>query len=110
MNRMKRMVEVLELFWVDILIGIILLILVDDIRWFLFFLFLELLYIVRMHTEYLRKMRRIFQISNEIQLLTITRKLKITDDEKDIVMNDVKKDIGPKKWGEIEKELKDLLS
>ena len=81
---------------------------VDDIRWFLFFLFVELLFVVTTHADYLRKMIRVFQVSNEIKLLAVTRKLKVTEDEISIVSDDVKRTIGENRWAQIEKELQDL--
>jgi hypothetical protein len=63
------------------LIGIIILFAVEDIRWFLFYLLIILLITSERRTDYLRKLARAYQVMNEGKLVSIIRKLGITDEE-----------------------------
>lgn len=96
-------------YWLEILLGAFILLAADDIRWFLFYLFLVLILMVSRTSDHLRKLMRVFQIGNEIKMLAVIRKLKITDDEISIVADDAQAKMGEAKWKEIEKELSDLI-
>lgn len=95
--------------WVEIVVGVLILINADDIRWFYFYLMLITVWAVFRMGDYLRKMIRMYQISNEIKILTIIRKLKITEDEISIVTDNEREKMGEKKWTELEKELAELM-
>lgn len=106
---MNKIVRNLTSHWVIILLGLFLVLAFEDISWFLFFLFLVFLHISTEYAEYHRKLMRVFHLTDEIKLLAIQRKLKISDDEISIVEESVKKDVfGEKRWKDFEKELKEI--
>jgi|SRR5215472_5798134 len=94
----------LAAYWGDLLIGALVL-QFADLRWFLFFLLIELLFV----SDHLRKILRVFQSVNDIRFMAIIRKLKISDDDLSIVTDSMKMTTDEKKWNELEKEMKDLL-
>lgn len=96
-------------FIVEIVLGIIILFSFDSSKWFLLYFFIVFLVSVARQFDYIRKQVRIYQIFNEIKVLTIIRKLKITDDEISIVADSERQKVGEKRWKEIEKELGELL-
>jgi hypothetical protein len=87
-----------------LLTGAFLLILVEDPRWFLFFLLFEMLFFV----DYLRKLIRVFQAVNDVRLIAIIRKLKISDEDLEIVTDSMKATVGEIKWNQFEKELQEI--
>jgi hypothetical protein len=105
---MKEFIRIVFGYWLEVLIAIILLYSTEDIRLFLLFFFIFSIILFTKHIDYLRKLIRVFQVANEIKLITIIRKLKITEDEISIVTEDEKKKMGSKKWEEIEKDFLDL--
>lgn len=105
---MKEIIKIVLGFWLEIILGILILFNADDIRWFLLYFFVIFLIVSARQTDYIRKLVRVFQVFNEIKLLAIIRKLKITDDEISIVADGEKRNMGEEKWKEIEKEFNDL--
>lgn len=104
---MKQSLKILIKYWAEIVLGIII-INIDDLRWFIFYFFIIFILIIEKHTDFLRKLVRVFQVFNEVKLLSIVRKLKISDDEISIVMENEKKEIGIEAWAEIEKDFRDI--
>lgn len=102
-------IRILLKVWLEILLAIIILYWADNLQLFLLYSFVVILFTIWRLTNYLRKMVRVYQIFNEIKILSIIRKLKITDDEISIVMEGEKNKIGKDKWNEIENEFKELL-
>ena len=72
------------------------------------YFFLIFLIVSAKQLDYLRKLIRVFQVVNEIKILAIIRKLKITQDDLSIVAESQKSELGKEKWDEIEKEFDDL--
>ncbi len=106
---MSERINIIVKFWVEILIGVLILFNADDIRWFLLYLLVLLLITLTLYVEYIRKLIRSFQVFNELKLIAIMRKLKVSADEMDIVFEDEKKNMG-QKWNEIEKEFNELTN
>lgn len=96
-----------KLFLLEFLIGLSILFTLD-LRWFLLYFLFLFLTIPYQQADYLRKLIRVFQIHNEIRLLAITRKLKISDEELSIVLDSQRKKIGEEKWKEVENELNEI--
>ena len=106
---MRDLLSIILKFWIEILIGLIILYGFDDLKLFLFYFFILFIVLVYRHMDYLRKLIRLANISSEIKALTILRKLKTTNDEILIVTEEEKRKIGEEKWKQIEKELEDLI-
>lgn len=77
---MKR-IKSLLVGWLEILVGGLILIFVPDIRWFLFYLLIVVLMTSVMRADYLRKVVRVFQVENEVNLASIIKKLNISESE-----------------------------
>ncbi len=78
---MKKIFKTLLGYWFEILAGGAILLFVEDIRWFLFYLLIILLLTSERRTDYLRKLIRVFQVTNEGKLMGIIKKLNITTEE-----------------------------
>jgi hypothetical protein len=61
--------------------GIIILLATDDIRWFLFYFLIIFLVSSELRIDYIRKLVRVYQVMNEGKLISIIRKLGITNEE-----------------------------
>ena len=107
---MKNPIKILSEFWLEVLLGTLILFCANNIRWFLLYFFILFLILIERQYDYLRKLTRFYQLSNEIKLLTIIRKLKITDDEMSIVANNEIKNVDKKVWEEFQKEYDDLIN
>jgi len=80
-------------FITEVLLIIILLFYTDDIRYF-FLYFLIVFYInAAIWGNYLRKLITVFQLRNEIKLLSITRKLEISDEEGQVISDEVENNL-----------------
>ncbi|MCL4405392.1 MAG: hypothetical protein M1361_01845 [Patescibacteria group bacterium] len=77
---MKRLKSLLVV-WLEILVGGLILIFVPDIRWFLFYLLVIVLMTSVMRADYLRKVVRVFQVENGVNLASIAKKLNISEAE-----------------------------
>lgn len=95
---------------IEVIIGFCILVFSEDIKWFLFYSFCFLLFVIVRLGEYLRKMIRVFQVMNEIKLIAIVRKLNISNEEAQKVADEVRQKTGEEKWRVIEKEFVELTS
>ena len=93
------MIKTLKAFAGDIIIGAVILYFFN-IKLFLLFLFIEVIILL----ENIRRLVRVFQFCNEIKILAVIRKLKITEDEISIVMEGEKRNMGDAKWKDLEGE------
>lgn len=107
--KIKEVVKILLSYWLEIIVGILILFIPDSIRWFLLYFFVIFLVVSVSLIEYLRKLILAFQVANEIKLLATIRKLKITEDELSIVIDSEKMRVGEETWREMEKELNSLI-
>ena len=76
-----KIIKILLGYWLEILVGGLILIFVPDIRWFLFYLLVILLLSSALLIDSLRKIIRIYQVANEGKLMGIIKKLNITPEE-----------------------------
>jgi hypothetical protein len=100
----SKLPRFLVTYFAELLIGALLLTFAD-LRWFLFFLLIELLLL----SDHLRKMIRVFQSVNDVRFMAIIRKLKISDDDLSIVTDSMKMKVDEQNWNQLEKEMQDLL-
>lgn len=78
---MDKMIKTLVGYWLEIVAGGAILVFANDIRWFLFYLLIILLLTSEKRTDYLRKLIRVYQVTNEGKLMGIIKKLKVTKEE-----------------------------
>lgn len=86
------------------IIGLVLIIFVDDIKWFLFYLFICLLFIssqISRQVEFNRKTLRVMRVGNDVKLLALAEALKVSRE-------DMKKIFSGMKQGATEKDLESL--
>lgn len=105
---MKLIIRTFFSHWLEILMGSVIILMIDNIRWFLFYFFIVFLITTFKALDYIRKLCRVHQFYNEVKMLAIIRKLKITDEELSIVVDSEKMNMGEIKWNELEKETNDL--
>lgn len=74
-------IKLLLRYWLEIGIGALLVLLAEDVRWFLFYAFVIVLWVTAHQIDYLRKVIRVFQTVNELKLLSIMQRLGITQEE-----------------------------
>ncbi len=98
----------LKSFWIEILIGAILLFAVDDIRWFLFYFLVIVLATIHYKAEYLRKLIRVFQVVNEGKLLGIIKKLNISEEELQDIGDSVEANLTEKQLKSLYKDMEDI--
>jgi hypothetical protein len=102
----KRTATIGLAFEVALAIGLIFY--VDDIRWF-FVYFLIVSYFNAMYWgNYLRKLIRVFQVMNEIKLLSIIKKLKITNEEGQEISDEVESQLTDEQRASLHKDMDDL--
>lgn len=79
-----------------------------SLNWFLVYAFMVLLINMDRHTDFIRKLTRVFQVSNQIRLNAIQYKLKITDEEIKKVTEDTLKELSESQRLELDKDFADL--
>lgn len=76
-----KIVKAIGKYWLEILIGGLILIFVQDIRWFLFYFLIVFIFIVRVLVDFLKAQISVFRTENEIKLSVINKKLNISEEE-----------------------------
>ena len=99
--------KTISIYWFALLLGFVAILI--DFRLFLFYAFVIIL--VNEHTkiDYLRKLIRIFQIFNEVKMISIIRKLGISEEEIKKVYDEEEKKWNEKQREEINKDLLDIM-
>ncbi len=103
--------ETLKTYFIDYIGAIIL-----EILLYIFFgvaglligLGLLVLYRIDAQANYLRKMIRSYQVFNDIRLMALMKKLKISTGEVKKIMDEQKEKISSAQWQQIEKDWKDI--
>lgn len=83
------MFKVIKSYIPEIVIGGI--ILYFDIKWFLFYAFVVILFYLVRNIDHLRKLIRFYNLTTEVKIISIQRKLGITPEEAKKVLEDQKK-------------------
>lgn len=96
------MFKILRGYWFEIIIGIICISI--DIKLFVFFFFIIYLISSEKRTDYLRKLIRVFHISNEVKIVSIMRKLEIEPSKAEEVFNEIQENMSIKAFDELEKD------
>ncbi len=103
---MRGLLRTIKNYWVEIILALLILVFSEGTsKPFLFFFFIVALNLV----DTLSRFVRVFQIANELKMLAIVRKLKISDEEMSIVLDGEKMKVGEDKWKQMEKEISLML-
>lgn len=105
---MKKILKTLLGYWFEILAGGAILLFVQDIKWFLFYLLIILLVTSEARTDYLRKLIRVFQVTNEGKLMSIIKKLDITQEELQELGNEFENNLTEQQRESLYKDMEDL--
>lgn len=105
---MKNIMKILLGYWFEILAGGAILVFIDDIKWFLFYLLIILLLTAEARTDYLRKLIRVFQVMNEGKLLGIIKKLDISAEELEEIGDNVENNLTEEQRKSLYKDMEDL--
>lgn len=95
-----------------ILIGLIV-ITADDIRWFLFYLLICLVFIsyyINRRVDYNRKMLRVFWVASDTKLLALAKKLGVTKEGIRRMLIEEKATWGEENWKSFKKDMSDVMS
>jgi len=104
---MKR-VKLLLRYWFEIGVGALLVWWVEDVRWFLFYAFVIVLWVTAYQTDYLRKLIRVFQTLNEMKLLGIMQRLGITPEEGQALGDEVESNLTEEQRRSLYQDMDDL--
>ena len=88
--------------------GMVLLFSTEDIRWFLLYFLVISLVTSERRTDYLRKLIRVFRVTNEGKLLAILKKLNITSDELQEIWDEVENNLTEDQRKSLFKDMDDL--
>lgn len=91
---------------VELIIGVILIYI--DFKYFLIWFFMMMLIIQHKNVEYLRKMMRVFQTANEVKIMAIIKKLNISKEEIDEIIEVNKKKVSKEGWESLEEDIADI--
>jgi len=80
----------------------------EDIRWFLLYFLVISLVTSERRTDYLRKLIRVFRVTNEGKLLAILKKLNITSDELQEIWDEVENNLTEDQRKSLFKDMDDL--
>lgn len=102
--------ETLKAIWIELALGFVIYLI--DFRFFVFYAFCSLVFIVVWNCNYLGKLIRVFNTGTEAKLIAIMKKLKMTDEEikryGEEYMNEQKELVGEKAWEGVEKDFRDI--
>lgn len=105
---MGKILKLLFSYWFEILAGGAILIFTEDIRWYLFYLLIILLLISEIHTDYLRKLIKVFQVTNEGKLMGIIKKLNVTEEELQKIGDEMENNLTEKQRKSLYQDMDDL--
>ena len=95
-----------------ILIGLIA-ITADDIRWFLFYLLICIVFIsyyINRRVDYNRKMLRVFWVACDTKLLALAKKLGVSKEDIKKILNEEKATWGEENWKSFKKDTSDVMN
>jgi len=92
----------------EIVVAIIIFALLD-LAGLLVYIYIVLLINIYIVTDYLRKLIKVFQVANEMKLVAITRKLKITNKEIVDIGEEVNRNLSKKQQADLEKDIRDIF-
>jgi len=105
---MNKIIKTLLGYWFEILAGGVILLFIEDTRWFLFYLLIILLLTSEIRTDYLRKLIKVFQVTNEGKLMGIIKKLNITNEELQEIGDEVENNLTEEQRESLYQDMDDL--
>ncbi len=81
-----------------------------DQRLFWLYFFIITMYLIDSRTDYLRKIIRVFQVFNETKIMTIMKKLNISEEEIKKTLEKTKESLSAEKWESLERDFKDITN
>lgn len=93
------------------IIGLALILFVDDIKWFLFYLFICLLFIssqISRQVEFNRKMLRVIRVGTDVKLLALAEALKVSREDMKKIFSDMKMNTDKKDLESLKKDTRDV--
>ena len=79
-----------------------------DLKWFLVYAFMALIFALDMKVDYLRKLIRVFQVANEVKIIAIQRHLKISNEEIEKITKEALDNLSEEQRKFLEKDIQDL--
>lgn len=103
-----KIIKILIGYWLEILVGSIILFAVNDTRWFLLYFLIIFLISSELRTDYIRKLVRVYQVFNEGKFIGIIRKLGITDEELQELGDEIENNLTDEQRKSLYKDMDDL--
>lgn len=79
-----------------------------DLKWFLIYAFMAVMFGLDMKVDYLRKLIRVFQVANEVNIIAIQRHLKISNQEIEKINKETLDNLSEEQRKFLEKDIHDL--
>ena len=79
-----------------------------DLKWFLVYAFMSLIFALDRKVDYLRKLIRVFQVANEVKITAIQRHLKISEKDIRIITQETMDNLSAEQRELLEKDIADL--
>jgi len=95
-------------YWLEILIGAVLLFWIDSVKLFLLYFLVAYLVSAEKRTDYIRKLIRVAQVANEGKLMAIIKKLKISKEELDQMGENIENNFTEEQRKSLNKDMDDL--
>ncbi|MFA6272127.1 MAG: hypothetical protein WC693_03385 [Patescibacteria group bacterium] len=92
-------------------IGLVIIIFIEDIKWFMFYFFLCILWVgfqISRQVEFNRKMLRVARIGNDIKLLALAEALKVSREDMKKIYTDMKQGIDEKDLESLKQDTRDV--
>ncbi|MBU0707903.1 hypothetical protein KKG41_06040 [Patescibacteria group bacterium] len=92
-------------------IGLVIIIFVDDIKWFLFYFFLCVLWVgfqISRQVEFNRKMLRVTRVGNDVKLLALAEALKVSREDMKKIFSNMKQNTDKKDIESLKKDTRDV--
>lgn len=93
-------------FWAEVVFGLLILFFAE---YALFLLFIYIVIRLTLIYEALRKLIRTYQVANEIKLMAIMKKLKVSDEEVEKITKDMLENLTPKQRELLENDVESLV-
>ena len=103
--------EILKKSWWNYLLELIIaIILINwDLKIFLIYAYLLIVFKIDVAVNFLRKLIRVFHVSNEVKLISLQRKLKVKDEETQDIIKETEDNLTEEQLTQLKKDVTDLM-